>query len=279
MPLYNARDTEKWRRVHSVFSELFRTEILSKERKELNSMILADYLNSQFSFWQDIEFFARLVVACACGALIGVERSRRFKEAGIRTHIIVCCASALMMIVSKYGFADLTDAADVMFNGTKGADPARIAAQVVSGISFLGAGVIFKHGSSVKGLTTAAGLWATSGIGLAIGSGMYILGIFTTALVTILQIVMHKFVVGADTLSVCRLSFTVRNSDQLRLAWDDFIHQHRMQIIECNIKYHENGNVSYEVTVRTMHEVTVQELDTFLQEYGEVWDVSCSSLG
>lgn len=242
-------------------------------------MVLADYLNSQFSFWQNIEFFARLVVACACGALIGVERSRRFKEAGIRTHIIVCCASALMMIVSKYGFADLTDAAGVMFNGTRGTDSARIAAQVVSGISFLGAGVIFKHGSSVKGLTTAAGLWATSGIGLAIGSGMYILGIFTTALVAILQIVMHRFVVGTDTLSVCHLSFTVCNSNELRMAWEDFIRQHRMQIIECNIKYHENGNVSYDMTVRTMHEVTVQELDTFLQEYGKVWDVSCSSLG
>lgn len=245
----------------------------------MNGIILADYLNSQFSFWQNVEFFARLIVACACGALIGMERSHRFKEAGIRTHIIVCCASALMMIISKYGFADLTDTANVMFNGTRGADSARIAAQVVSGISFLGAGVIFKHGSSVKGLTTAAGLWATAGIGLAIGAGMYMLGIFTTVLVTVLQIVMHKFVVGTDTLSVCRLSFTVFNSCQLQDAWDDFIQQHRMQIIECDIKYRENGTVSYNVTVRSVHEITVRELDTFLQEYGEVRDVSCSSLG
>ena len=244
----------------------------------LDGKILAEYLNSQFSFWQNIEFFVRLIVACACGALIGVERSRRFKEAGIRTHIIVCCASALMMIVSKYGLADLTNAAGVAFNGTRGADSARIAAQVVSGISFLGAGVIFKHGSSIKGLTTAAGLWATAGIGLAVGAGMYVLGVFTTALVTILQIVMHKFVVGADILSVCRLSFTVRNSDQLQIGWDDFIHQHRMQIVECNIKYHEDGTVSYDVTVRTMQEITVRELDTFLREYGEVRDISCSSL-
>ena len=105
------------------------------------------------------------------------------------------------------------------------------------------------------------------------------LGIFTTVLVTVLQIVMHKFVVGTDTLSVCRLSFTVFNSCQLQDAWDDFIQQHRMQIIECDIKYRENGTVSYNVTVRSVHEITVRELDTFLQEYGEVRDVSCSSLG
>lgn len=245
----------------------------------MSRTILAEYLNSQFSFWQNIEFFARLIAACLCGALIGAERSRRFKEAGIRTHIIVCCASALLMIVSKYGFADLTDTMGIMFNGTRGADSARIAAQVVSGISFLGAGVIFKHGNSVKGLTTAAGLWATAGIGLSIGAGMYILGIFTTALVTVLQIVMHKFVVGVDTLSVCRLSFTVYNSSQLQMAWENFVHQHRMQIVECSIKYHEDGNVSYDATVRTMRELTVQELDAFLHEYGEVCDVSCSSMG
>lgn len=245
----------------------------------MSGTILAQYMNSQLSFWQYIEFFARLIAACLCGALIGVERSRRFKEAGIRTHIIVCCASALMMIVSKYGFVDVVDASGALLNGVRGSDGSRIAAQVVSGISFLGAGVIFKHGNSIKGLTTAAGLWATAGIGLAIGAGMYILGAFTTALVTVLQIVMHKFVVGADTLSVCRLSFTVYNSSGLKTAWNDFVHQHRMQVVECSIQYHENGNVSYDATIRTMREITIQELDAFLQGYGEVCNVSCSSLG
>ena len=83
----------------------------------MSGTILAQYMNSQFSFWQYIEFFARLIAACLCGALIGVERSRRFKEAGIRTHIIVCCASALMMIVSKYGFVDVVDASGALLNG------------------------------------------------------------------------------------------------------------------------------------------------------------------
>ena len=150
--------------------------------------VLSEYLNSQFSLAQNLDFFIRIAVACLCGACIGLERSKRYKEAGIRTHIIVCCAASLLMIVSKYGFADLTDASGAFFNGIRGADPARIAAQVVSGIGFLGAGVIFKHGSTIRGLTTAAGLWATAGIGLAVGAGLYGLGIFTTVLLALVQV-------------------------------------------------------------------------------------------
>ena len=101
---------------------------------------LVVYLNSHFSIWQNLDFFIRLIVACLCGICIGLERTRRLKEAGVRTHIIVCCASALFMIVSKYGFADLVSVLGVAYDGTRGADPSRVAAQVVSGISFLGAG-------------------------------------------------------------------------------------------------------------------------------------------
>ena len=113
-------------------------------------MTFLSYFNSQFTLAQHLDLCLRLVISCLCGAAIGIERSRRFKEAGIRTHIIVCCASALMMVVSKYGFVDLVKNG-MDYAGTKGADPARIAAQVVSGISFLCAGVIFKNGGTIKG--------------------------------------------------------------------------------------------------------------------------------
>jgi pyridoxine 5'-phosphate synthase PdxJ len=106
----------------------------------------------------------------------------RLKEAGIRTHIIVCVTAALIMLVSKYGFADLNQTTGLETLGSKGADPARVAAQAVSGISFLCAGVIFKVGSSIKGLTTAAGIWMTAGIGLAVGAGMYVVVAFTAVL-------------------------------------------------------------------------------------------------
>ena len=115
----------------------------------------------------------RLVLSCICGGTVGLERTKRLKEAGIRTHCIIASAAALMMLISQYGFGGVYENGEFI-SGVRGADAARIAAQVVSGISFLGAGVIFKNGNSVKGLTTAAGIWATAGIGLAIGCGMYV---------------------------------------------------------------------------------------------------------
>ncbi len=130
----------------------------------------------------------RVLVAGACGMVIGIERTNRSKNAGVRTHCIVALGAALIMIISKYGFSDST----IGEYGMRGADGARIAAQVVSGIGFLGAGMIFVHKSSITGLTTAAGIWATSGIGLAIGAGMYVLGILTTIAIVIIQLLFHK---------------------------------------------------------------------------------------
>ena len=128
------------------------------------------------------DYLIRVVVACLCGGLIGLERTKRLKEAGIRTHIIVALGATLIMVVSKYGFGDVADA-----------DASRIASNVITGVSFLGAGVIFVRGGSVKGLTTAAGIWATAAIGLALGAGMYTVGILVTVLMILLQIALHKF--------------------------------------------------------------------------------------
>ena len=137
---------------------------------------------------RQLYYIARIVIAGICGIFIGLERKNRSKEAGIRTHFIVACASALMMVFSKYGFGDIVSETV----GSKGADGARLAAQVISGIGFLGAGMIFVHKNTVTGLTTAAGIWATSGVGLAVGAGMYVVGIATSALIIIAQIVLHK---------------------------------------------------------------------------------------
>lgn len=130
---------------------------------------------------QNIEFLIKMVLATVMGAIIGFERKSRNKEAGIRTHAIVSLASALMMIISKYGFFDIIEF-----------DAARVAAQVVSGIGFLGTGLIFIKNNSVNGLTTAAGIWATAGIGLAMGAGLYAVAICGTLLIVIVQILMYK---------------------------------------------------------------------------------------
>ena len=114
-------------------------------------------------------FILRLCVAGLCGAVIGLDREYRVKDAGFRTHFLVALGSALMMIVSQYGFEGFLADHD----GTR-FDPGRIAAQVVSGIGFIGAGTIIIHRQLVRGLTTAASLWATAGIGLAAGAEMYV---------------------------------------------------------------------------------------------------------
>lgn len=137
------------------------------------------------------EYLLRIFIAALCGAMIGYERKNRAKEAGIRTHCLVAMGAALMMIVSKYAFFDVLapnfkGAADIKL------DPSRVASNIANGIGFLGAGMIFVQKRTVTGLTTAAGIWATSGIGMAIGSGMYFIGISASAVVLLMQIFLHR---------------------------------------------------------------------------------------
>lgn len=125
-------------------------------------------------------FVLRLCVAGLCGTFIGLDREYRVKDAGFRTHFLVAMGSALMMIVSQYGFSDILSAVPEVK-----LDPSRIAAQVVSGIGFIGAGTIIIHRQLVRGLTTAASLWASAGIGLASGAGMYLVAGAATVLTLI----------------------------------------------------------------------------------------------
>ncbi len=132
-----------------------------------------------------LEYILRLALSALFGGVIGLEREFRLKEAGIRTHLIVSFASCLMMLVSKYGFLDMFQYEAV------GLDPSRVAAGIVTGISFLGAGMIFARGRGVTGLTTAAGVWATVGIGMAVGAGMYLISAFCTLFIVSIQALLH----------------------------------------------------------------------------------------
>jgi putative Mg2+ transporter-C (MgtC) family protein len=115
------------------------------------------------------EVLARLALASGLGAAIGFERELREREAGLRTHLLVCLGSALFTIISAYGFHEFLTSGDAVVR----ADPTRIAAQIVTGIGFLGAGAIIRQGISVRGLTTAATLWVAAAIGMAAGAGYY----------------------------------------------------------------------------------------------------------
>lgn len=129
-----------------------------------------------------LDYLLRLFIAAVCGMAIGYERKNRMKEAGIRTHFIVAIGAALIMIISKYGFQDQIGWPNMSL------DPSRIAAQVVTGVGFLGAGVIFMQKQTIVGLTTAAGVWVTAAIGLSIGSGLYFVGIAATVITILGQI-------------------------------------------------------------------------------------------
>lgn len=121
------------------------------------------------------ELLLRLTLSCVLGGVIGYERQSRRKSAGLRTNILVCLGSCLIMVLSESIYQQV--------EGKTNADPARLAAQVVSGIGFLGAGTIMKEGLTVKGLTTAACLWVVAGVGLAVGAGFYSGALFATALI------------------------------------------------------------------------------------------------
>lgn len=127
------------------------------------------------------EELLRLSLAALLGGVIGIEREMREHEAGLRTHLIVAVGSCLFTLVSAYGFRDFLVEGDL----TVRADPTRIAAQIVTGIGFLGAGTILRQGMSVRGLTTAATLWAVAAIGLTAGAGYYSAALVTTAIVLV----------------------------------------------------------------------------------------------
>lgn len=129
-------------------------------------------------FISELELVTRLVLATVLGGLVGLERETHGRPAGFRTHTLVSVGAALVMLISMYAFA-----APRAGLGAVAYDPGRLAAQVVSGIGFLGAGTIIRDGASVRGLTTAASLWAVAGIGLAAGSGFYLGAVVTTGLV------------------------------------------------------------------------------------------------
>lgn len=231
---------------------------------------LSGYLpESTLTLFDNLEFLIRLLLSAALGALVGLERSKRQKEAGVRTHCIIACTSALFMILSKYAFVDTAIGAD----GLRGADPARIAAQVVSGISFLGAGVIFKNGNSIRGLTTAAGMWGTAAIGMAVGAGMYWLGLIEAAILVAIQIILHRFPVGADALTTQELLVDMEDTPELQAKFDALLQAHNGQVVESSLSRDE-GYLRMEITVRLEPPITHDEALAFMKDNSGVRKVS-----
>lgn len=232
-------------------------------------MELSAFFGDQITGTMMLDFLVRMVISCACGFAIGAERASRFKEAGIRTHVLVAVTSCALMILSKYGFADIIASSKDEW-GINNADPARIAAQIVSGVGFLGAGVIFKTGNSIKGLTTAAGIWATAAIGMCIGSGMYYLGILGTIIIMLLQYIMHRFPYGVDGYSTNVVSITVGPVEKQDRIIQRLMQDLDMKVTETGIHKHHNGNITYNLTVLSSQFITYEDCKRYMEEYPEI---------
>ena len=219
-------------------------------------------LGNQFLTMEVAEHLLRLVISCFCGTAIGLERSRRYKEAGVRTHVIVCCASALLMIVSKYGFADLT--AETV--GIRAADGSRIASQVVSGISFLCAGVIIRIDGAIKGLTTAAGLWMTAAIGLTLGAGMYPIGILATVLVVLFQNVLHRITFGNDSTGKNNFQAIVKNGASFVKDAEAFAEAQGGYLREVSV-VHTQEITTYQMYIRTKEAIPSDVWQSFIAQH------------
>lgn len=209
------------------------------------------------------EVTIRLVVALLLGGIIGVEREFRAKDAGFRTHFLVSVGSALFCVVSQYGF------------GEELKDASRVAAQVVSGIGFLGAGTIIFQKNVIRGLTTAAGLWVTAAIGLACGTGMLLIAAVSTALVLIGLEVINEFIPRIGTTSIA-LTFTSPSKESVMRVIDQ-IKDDCIELYSYELKdRHTSKGVMYEARIdmkvrRGNHN---EKLIDYMKEFDDV-TLSC----
>lgn len=186
------------------------------------------------ALYANLELLFRLFLAGVCGIAVGYERMNHHKSAGVKTHMLVGLSAALIMIISKYGFADIP-----------GSDGSRIASQIVSGIGFLGAGMILQRDQAVQGLTTAAGIWGVAGIGMAIGSGMYVIGICSTCLL----IFMRDFTRCNKRFRTCPIR-TYRLIYSREADYKDILKlQREGKVVSFSIAHLDNGGTRLDLTM------------------------------
>ncbi len=206
-----------------------------------------------------------MLAATAMGAVIGLEREYHAKEAGVRTHLLVALGSCLFMILSIYGFDFMLEYDNVSF------DPSRIAAQVVTGIGFIGAGTIIFQKQVVRGLTTAAGLWVTAAIGLACGNGMFWLALITTAIVLISLGLINVYLPYLSQ-KEHTVTFLVEDYTVLTEVMENL---HKEKITVLNYELHKdaeenNGKMLVSLEIRMKRYNNIQGLSAILKNFEKV---------
>lgn len=217
---------------------------------------------------EQLEWVARILAAGLCGLAVGAEREHLHKEAGLRTHMLVAMGAALLMVVSKYGFFDLA----AFGHSDIRVDASRVAAQIVSGIGFLGAGMILIRGKSITGLTTAAGLWMVAGIGMALGAGMYAVGAASTLMVLLVQIVLRThngWVRGGRTAQLTVRGIGTPTTQRII----DELQRRGLQTEELRTRAHEDGAISLHAQLTLTKKQSAPELTAALLQLEGVTSV------
>lgn len=211
------------------------------------------------------DFILRLFIAGLLGAVVGLDREYRAKEAGYRTHFLVSLGSALIMIVSQYGFQQIIQENSVSL------DPSRVAAQVVSGIGFIGAGTIIIQKQFVRGLTTAAGIWATAGIGLAIGAGMYGVGVAVTIL-TLIGLELLSFIFKSLGMRSSMIIFSTAEKDIIQKVTRVLSDRGYMLVSYQMEKVNHSNADTYVVTIviKAKKSMDDNKLLLFMEEFPEI---------
>ncbi len=207
-----------------------------------------------------IETILKLVEAALLGGLIGLERERTNQPAGLRTHLILCLGSALIMIVSQRVAAE----------GGVNSDPGRIAAQVVTGIGFLGAGAIMRMGASVRGLTTAASIWTTAGIGLAVGAGYHLEAISVVVIMLVSLAFLKRLgrrLGGRRKFRVVEVTLQGNGEDAIQ-ELEDIISKERCDVREMDVKRDpDSGTTQVRIQMTTPHDFEAPPLvDALLRQ-------------
>lgn len=210
----------------------------------------------------DIELILRVIFACILGLIIGLERTKRHKAAGLRTYVIVAVGAAIFTIVSKYGFLDIaTEKTRV--------DVSRVAHTIVTGVGFLGAGIIFSRGDKIQGITTAAGVWAMAAIGIACGSGMYIPAAVTAALILIIQSLLREWAPKGHE-RYGKIVVCLDDSVESLKEFKKFLKDKDIVICGTQIKHQNDNKMMYTFSVRMPLLVDVAAMSTLIAGRREV---------
>jgi putative Mg2+ transporter-C (MgtC) family protein len=202
----------------------------------------------------ELEFLIRLALTCVCGLLVGIERSRMQKAAGMRTYLIVAIGACVYAIVSKYGFLDIVGEQDVYV------DVSRVCSSIVSGVGFLGAGTIFMRDDRIEGLSTAAGIWGIAAVGTGLGIGMYVPAIATTLLILFVQITLHS---GNHTI------FEKSGRGRIVIDIDDkmsslhkiqaMLEERSIEILYTEMEIHKDHRITYRFRVNLPENLNIAE--------------------